>query len=195
MRTGDKAFLSKKKDLNGRTVSLSDFKGKKVLLSFLRTAACPFCNLRVHELIKRQERWKDQGLETIVVFASPASEILQYAGKKNPPFTIIPDPEETLYRQYGIGHSLFGKIKAMTRLREIFYIMTHGFFNVKSLVEKTVMPADFLLDEDGNIDRVYYGKDFGDHIPLEQIDGWASSVKSYINEHGEWIEIHDTVTK
>lgn len=181
MKKGSKAVLNNRKDICGNNISIEDFQGQKVLLSFLRTAACPFCNLRVHEMMKKQAEWEDQDLVTIAVFASPASEILKYAGKQDPPFPIIADPTEYLYRQYGIGHSLLGKLKAMARIREIFQIMTKGYFNMESLFEKTVMPADFLIDENGIIVHSYYGKDFGDHIPFESIDSWLKAGDLFVS--------------
>jgi peroxiredoxin len=184
MKQGDKALLADQKDIYGRSISIEKYQGRKVLLSFLRTAACPFCNLRVHGIIKKQAEWEYKDIVTIAVFASPASEILKYAGKQNPPFTIIADPTESLYIKYGITHSLLGKLKAMIRFNEIMQIMSRGFFNVKSLFEKTVMPADFLIDEGGIIVNTYYGKDFGDHIPFTQIDAWLNSGDLFVNAQG-----------
>ncbi len=37
-------------DVKGKTISLSDYKGKAVLLVFLRYAGCPWCNLALHRL-------------------------------------------------------------------------------------------------------------------------------------------------
>ncbi len=181
MKTGTKAILSNRKDIYGNSISIEDFEGQKVLLSFLRTAACPFCNLRVHEMIKKQAEWEEKDLVTVAVFASPAAEILKYAGKQKPPFPIIADPTEYLYRQYGIGHSFLGKLKAMTRMKEILQIMSKGYFNMESLFEKTVMPADFLINEKGMIVRSYYGKDFGDHIPFEQVEAWVNTSDLFVN--------------
>ena len=33
-----------------------------------------------------------------------------------------------------------------------------------------LMPADFLIDEQGRIIDAYYGDDAGDHIPFERIE-------------------------
>ena len=33
-----------------------------------------------------------------------------------------------------------------------------------------LMPADFLIDEDGRIVETYYGGDAGDRIPLERVE-------------------------
>lgn len=41
------------------------------------------------------------------------------------------------------------------------------FFNPHNDV--TVLPADFLIGPDLVIQTAYYGKDIGDHLPLEEI--------------------------
>ena len=51
-------------------------------------------------------------------------------------------------------------------------VMFSGFFNMKSVKEKPIIPADFLIDENKNIHKAYYGKDFGDHIPITEILNW-----------------------
>ncbi|HTM70298.1 MAG TPA: hypothetical protein VL118_05415, partial [Luteimonas sp.] len=33
-----------------------------------------------------------------------------------------------------------------------------------------LLPADFLIDEDGRIVEAYYGSDAGDRIPLERVE-------------------------
>jgi len=37
------------------------------------------------------------------------------------------------------------------------------------------LPAEFLIGPDGTIDRAYYGKDIGDHLPIGEIDSWVES--------------------
>jgi thioredoxin-dependent peroxiredoxin len=38
---------------------------------------------------------------------------------------------------------------------------------IAGLRTTNLMPADFLIDEDGNIVETWYGNDAGDHIPFE----------------------------
>ena len=160
------------KDIYGKEFSMEQLKGHKVYLTFLRTASCPFCNLRVHQLIQKQEAWTKKGIVTVAVFASAADEILQYAGKQEPKFTIIADPEERLYHQFGIKHSFLAMIKSMARIGAIVETMKKGFFNVNSFTDKRILTGDFLINENQEVVLSYYGKDFGDHIDFEEIDQW-----------------------
>ena len=42
---------------DGSIFNLSATKGKRVLLTFYRIAGCSFCNLRLHELKKRNKEF------------------------------------------------------------------------------------------------------------------------------------------
>jgi peroxiredoxin len=51
-------------DLSDRNVSLSDFRGKVVLLDFWATW-CPPCRMSIPELVKLQDKYRDAGLEIL----------------------------------------------------------------------------------------------------------------------------------
>lgn len=81
----EQALDFKTADYTGSTVQLSTLEGSKVLLCFFRGAACPFCNIRLHQMIAKYPEWEKSGLKVIVFFASTASTIQQYAGRQQPP--------------------------------------------------------------------------------------------------------------
>lgn len=161
-------------DLAGNQIQLSALKGKKVYVCFFRVASCPFCNLRFHQLTQHYQKWEGK-VEVITLFSSPMEEIKQYAGKENPPFPVLADPEEVFYKKYGIQHSFMGKLKAMLRVGTLMTIIAKGFFGMKALFEKPILPGDFLIDEEGKIARAYHGKDLGDHISFNEIEEWVNS--------------------
>lgn len=156
-------------DYLNNQITLSDFKGKKILLSFFRGAACPFCNMRVRELINNYPKFEEKGIVIIAFFASTKEEINEYAGKQKAPFAIIPDPTLKFYTKYGVEQSPFGMLKTMLKPLKMIKMMQSGFFNLKSGKDKPIIPADFLIDENQMILKTYYGKDFGDHMSIEDI--------------------------
>ena len=159
-------------DYLNNQVTLSDLKGKKVLLSFFRGAACPFCNMRVRELINNYPKFEEKGIVIIAFFASSKEEILEFAGKQNAPFSIIPDPTLKFYTKYGVEQSKWGMLKTMLNPIKMVNMMSSGFFNLKSSKDKPIVPADFLIDEHQIIQKAYYGSDFGDHINIQKILIW-----------------------
>ncbi len=172
LKRKDHAISFRQNDYLGNTINLEDYKGKKLLLSFFRGASCPFCNLRIHQLINQYSEFEKQGIRIIVFFAAHNEEIVQFAGKQKAPFPIIPDPHLEVYKKYGIEKSSLGMIKAMLNPLKMMKVMFSGFFNMKSIKDKPIIPSDFLINENQIIYRVYNGRDFGDHIPITDILEW-----------------------
>jgi peroxiredoxin len=56
LRQGGAAPDFQATDLFSRALRLSDLRGRPVLLSFMRYASCPTCNLRVREMVLAYER-------------------------------------------------------------------------------------------------------------------------------------------
>ena len=159
-------------DYLGESIDLNDYKGKKVLLSFFRGASCPFCNLRINQLINQFSDFEKQEIQIITFFAASKEEISEYAGKQKAPFPIIPDPNLKIYKKYGVEKSSLGMIRTMINPSKMIKVMFSGFFNMKSIKDKPIVPADFLISENQIIHRVHYGKDFGDHIAIPEILDW-----------------------
>ena len=157
-------------DLNGKTISLNNYKNKKVLISFLRGASCAFCNMRVHELIKNYSELQKNNIEIITVFTSSKTEMEKYVGKQQAPFPMVPNPSLSLYKKFGVEYSHLGMFVAMfKRMPTLIKSMGKGMFGLKSLFDVPSLPADFLINEKGGIEIAYYGKDYGDHLTIDDI--------------------------
>jgi len=159
-------------DIFGNPVALRDFKGKRLMLSFYRYAACPLCNLRMHQLIQQHASLVKKNLHLVAVFQSPMESILKYAGKQNPPFPVIADPARDLYRLYGVDSSWVGFIRGSLRLSSVTSALMKGFWPGKMEGIKSMVPADFLIGPDLTVQVAYYGSDIGDHLPIDKIYQW-----------------------
>lgn len=159
-------------DIYGEEFKLSNLAGKKILLSFFRDAACPFCNFRVYELTHKYTEWKSQGLEIVTFFSSTSKEVRHHVAKYPRPFYMISDPNLTVYNQYGVEHSVSALFKALLfkMPRIIKGIATGG--RPKPNPHVKLVPADFLLSEDGRVQKIWYGRDTSDHIPIAEIQNF-----------------------
>ena len=154
-------------DIYGKPIAIGS--GRCTLLSFFRDAACPFCNFRVYELTHHYQSLSALGLDVVAVFGSSQAEVLRFVARHPRPFRIAADPVGESHARYGIQRSLLGKLKAIiTRVPTL--IRGLRIVGLAGLNTNNLMPADFLIDEEGRIVETYYGGNAGDRIPLERVE-------------------------
>jgi peroxiredoxin Q/BCP len=165
-------------DIDGNTIQLSAYKGKKVLLSFFRNVSCPFCNLRVHELLKLKDSMDKKGVQMLFFFESSSAHLHKSIFyKEMSPIPLIGDPQKKVYAQYGIEAST---------LKVLSTFLTSGGFSKFSEGRKMIagqeedkdatqnlIPADFLLDENQRIVTAHYGANLNDRLPIKDIKIFA----------------------
>jgi len=167
--------------IDGKPFNLDSLKGQRFMLSFFRFASCPFCNLRIHELVSRFDQFGD-GFTIVAIFDSPLDNLQEHAEGHAAPFPILADPEKHYYRQYGIEHSLTGMLKGMIfRMPTLLKGMMKGYLPFKIRGSLTTMPADFLVDEYGVIRTAHYGEDEGDHLSFEDVQAFSFAPKSTVS--------------
>lgn len=149
-------------------------KGKPVMLSFLRFASCPFCNLRINELVRRFDEFGDD-FTIIAIFDSPLDNLTHHAEGHKAPFPILADESNKYYKEYGIEHSVAGMLKGMVfRFPTLLKGMLKGYVPLRFKGSLITMPADFLIDRDGIIQVAYYGEDEGDHLAFDEVKKFSN---------------------
>jgi peroxiredoxin len=80
-------------DLNGKQVSLSDFKGEVVLLNNWATW-CPPCREEMPEINAYYEKYKDEGFQVVAVEAGqPETEVREFVESQGLDFVVLLDPD------------------------------------------------------------------------------------------------------
>lgn len=164
-------------DLYGRRIALDEYRGRRVLLAFLRFAGCPFCGLRTHALTLRYPTLQAAGVEVLVVIESARSHALEQAVLCDAPFPIIADPSGTLYQLYGTVRSQRGlQVALQQRTDEFTEAQRQGFDGLVNLGPAhgdgvlDRLPAEFVIGPDLRIEIAHYGKDIGDFLSLEVVE-------------------------
>lgn len=122
----EKAIDFKLKDLNGKNVSLSDFKGKKVLLNFWATW-CPPCRAEMPDIEKLYQENKDSDLVILGVnLGEDTQTVKSYIDKNKYNFNILLDSDQAVAIKYNIvsiptsffidkeGNIIYKKVGAMS---------------------------------------------------------------------------------
>ena len=168
-KTGDQFTNIKLPAIDGTIFDSESIKGKPIMLSFLRFASCPFCNLRINELVRRFDEFGDD-FTIIAIFDSPLDNLIKHAEGHKAPFPILADEKNSCYKKYSIERSVIGVLKGMLlRMPTLLRGMFKGYVPLVIKGNLTTMPADFLIDKNGIIKTAYYGKDEGDHLPIELV--------------------------
>lgn len=102
LKIGDKAPDFSGTDQNGNTVSLNDFKGKKVVLFFYPKASTPGCTAEACDLQNNIDRFIAQNYQVIGVSADSQKRQLNFATKNNLQYPLLADEEKTIINAYGI---------------------------------------------------------------------------------------------
>lgn len=172
---GDTAINIVLPGIDGSTFDLTSLKGRRYMVSFLRFATCPFCNLRLHQLISRRAELGDD-FTIVAIFDSPIETLIRTSEKHRSPYPILADEKNTYYRAYGVERSTWGVLKGMIfRMPTLLYAMfARRYIPWPITGSMLTMPLDILVDEDGLIHTAYYGRDEGDHLAFEAIKAFAS---------------------
>ena len=96
------AMNFKLKDLNGKDLSLSDFKGKKVFLNFW-ASWCPPCKAEMPDIEKLYSQSKDPNLVILLVnIGEDKNTVQSFIDKQKYNFTVLLDLKQSTALQYNI---------------------------------------------------------------------------------------------
>jgi thioredoxin-dependent peroxiredoxin len=115
------------KDQHGNTVSLDDYRGKKVVLYFYPKDDTPGCTAQSCNLRDNYERFRQKGYEIIGVSNDDEKSHTKFAGKYQLPFTLLADTDKKIVHDYGVyGEKTFMGKKYMGISRTTFVIDEQG---------------------------------------------------------------------
>lgn len=135
LQEGTKAPLFTAKDQNGKTVSLSDYKGKKVALYFYPQDSTPTCTNQACNLRDNFSLLKKKGINVIGVSPDPEKSHKKFEQKFDLPFTLLSDPDRKIIEAYGIwGWKKFMGRDFMGVHRTTFLINEKGI--IEHIIEK-----------------------------------------------------------
>ena len=119
-------------DQNGNAVSLSDFKGTRVVLYFYPKDNTPGCTRQACAFAGAYDAFREKGVAVIGISRDSVASHIKFAEKYDLPFTLLSDPDRLAIEPYGVWQE-------------------------KKLYGKTsfgIVRTTFLIDEQGRVERV-----------------------------------------
>ncbi|MDF3077030.1 MAG: thioredoxin-dependent thiol peroxidase [Sphingobacteriaceae bacterium] len=135
LKEGDKAPDFTANDQNGKSVSLSDFAGKEVILYFYPKDDTPGCTAEACSFRDNYQSLQAEGFEIIGVSTDDEKSHTKFVSKYQLPFTLIADNDKKIVEAYGVWgeKSMYGK-KYMGTTRKTFIIGADG--RIKKIIDK-----------------------------------------------------------
>ncbi|HRZ76412.1 MAG TPA: thioredoxin-dependent thiol peroxidase [Bacteroidales bacterium] len=145
LKEGMAAPLFEAADQQGNPLSLSAFRGRRVILYFYPKDDTPGCTAEACNFRDNQQLLLDKGYVVLGVSPDSPASHLKFAGKYQLGFTLIPDTEKKILQQYGV----WGPKKFMGKVYDGVHRTT------------------FVIGQDGNILKIFDKVDTKSHT--EQI--------------------------
>ena len=102
LKVGDQAPDFKGKDQDGNEISLSKFKGKKVILYFYPKDDTPGCTAEACNLRDNKDQLSTEGYEIIGVSSDDVTSHKNFQQKYSLPFPLVADVDKSINQKYGV---------------------------------------------------------------------------------------------
>ncbi len=151
LKEGDKAPIFTGKDQDGKKISLTDYKGKKLILYFYSEAGSPTCTIESCNLRDNYGLLKKSGFEVIGISPDNEQKQKKFEIKYKLPFPLIADTENKVTTAYGVRDmkKLFGR-EYMGILRTTFLIDEKGVILKIFTKPKNKAHAEEIIETRGN---------------------------------------------
>lgn len=138
LTTGSKAPAFKLMNQDETAVSLSSYKGQKVIVYFYPAASTPGCTKQACDFQENMNVLKKAGYAVLGVSPDSAAKLTKFRKNESLKFDLLSDPEMKVIKEYGAfgEKSMYGKIYEGL-IRSTFVIdekgkIEHALYNVKA---------------------------------------------------------------
>ena len=157
LKVGDKApdFTLKNQDEN--SVSLSDYKNKKVVLWFYPKASTPGWTIEGKGFRDEFQEFEEKNVEILGCSADPPVKQKQFAEKRGFPYLLLSDESRDMLKAYGVwGKKKFPYFLLTDENHEM--LEDYGVWGKKKFMGREYMGISrvtYIIDENGIIEKVY----------------------------------------
>ncbi|GAA4818966.1 thioredoxin-dependent thiol peroxidase [Tomitella cavernea] len=142
LEPGDEAPAFTLPDADGNEVSLSDFRGRKVVVYFYPAASTPGCTKQACDFRDNLAELDEAGLAVVGVSPDKPAKLAAFRDNQNLNFPLLSDPEKSTLTAWGA----FGEKKMYGK-------------TVQGVIRST-----FLVDEEGRIEVAQYNVRATGHV-------------------------------
>lgn len=154
----------------GRTLLETLKAAPKTAVLFLRYYGCTLCQMDIHHLAENYGKITGAGGQLLLVLQSEPEVVSGQIEKDTLPFGIICDPDQKLYKKFGIQAAedmrAMADGKAFAKMAEA---AVKGYQHGKYEGNELQLPAAFVVDGNGKVAYAHYGKTVSDFPDVEKL--------------------------
>ncbi len=142
LAAGDPAPAFTLPDADGRPVSLSDYRGRRVVVYFYPAAGTPGCTKQACDFRDSLADFNDAGLDVLGVSPDQPAKLAKFRDQEGLMFPLLSDPEKEVLDAYGV-------------------------FGEKTMYGKTVtgvIRSTFVIDAEGKVEEAQYNIRAAGHV-------------------------------
>ena len=135
LKVGDKAPDFTVENQSGELVSLSDFKGQKLVLFFYPKDNTPTCTKEACNLRDNYQLFKEKGYEVLGISSDSGKSHQKFIDKFELPYPLLADTDKKVHEAFGtwVEKSMYGR-KYMGTARTTFVIDENGY--IENIISK-----------------------------------------------------------
>jgi peroxiredoxin Q/BCP len=134
LEVGDKAPSFSLEDADGNTVSLADYRGRKLIVYFYPAAATPGCTKQACDFRDNLRTLNNAGLDVVGISPDKPAKLAKFRDAEGLTFPLLSDPDRTVLAKWGA----YGEKKMYGK-------------TVQGVIRST-----FVIDEDGKVSLAQY---------------------------------------
>jgi peroxiredoxin Q/BCP len=142
LEVGDKAPTFSLADADGNTVSLADYRGRKVIVYFYPAASTPGCTTQACDFRDNLRDLNDAGLDVVGISPDKPAKLAKFRDEQGLTFPLLSDPDRKVLTAWGA-------------------------FGEKTMYGKTVqgvIRSTFVVDEEGKVAEAQYNVKAPGHV-------------------------------
>ncbi len=155
----------------GQSILETAGRARRTAILFLRYYGCALCQLDIRQLARNYGRLAAGGGQILVVLQSDRETISTQIHKDTLPFDIICDPDQSLYRRFGIrgAQDMMAMVdgRAYTKMTKA---AAAGYEHGKYEGNELQLPAALVVEPDGRITYAHYGKTVSDIPDVAELE-------------------------
>lgn len=153
----------------GQPRSLSEFRGRPVVVSFLGPAHCLFCRAHLIKMIQNQDRIAELGDVLLVAYQDPELMMSKMMRDLAVPYVLLVDRTRESYARWGVSQYNWKAWLMPSLYPAILRLLLQRHPSLGSSPDRALLGGDFVVDRSGRLAFAQRMRGIHDRAPVSTL--------------------------